>query len=78
MEDAYKEMSWSILSGSITTFGSGFFLYFCSLLIFKKFAFLITSTIVMSYLTSMLLFGAMCHIIGPQPKLNNLKDNNLK
>lgn len=65
MQQAYSEMGVSIMSGSITTFGSGAFLFFGNILTFQKFAVLITSTISISFLIAMLFFGALCHIMGP-------------
>jgi len=66
MKQSYKQMGISILSGTLTTFGSGAFLFGAQLVLFNKFAVLITSTISLSFLTSMLLFGALSHMIGPQ------------
>lgn len=66
MQQAYKEMGVSILSGSITTFGSGVFLFGGKILTFNKFAVLITSTISLSFIVAMLLFGALMHVLGPQ------------
>lgn len=59
-------MGVSILSGCITTFGCGFSLFFGNFTYFKKFALVITSTIVISFITAMLSFGAFCHIFGPE------------
>lgn len=66
MQQAYTEMGVSITSGAITTFGSGIFLYGGILIIFNKFAVLITATITISYTVAMLFFGAMCHCFGPE------------
>ena len=66
MKQAYKEMGVSIFSGTITTFGCGAFLFGGNITLFSKFAVLITSTISISFLTAMLLFGALCHTIGPE------------
>lgn len=66
IRQAYMEMGISILSGTITTFGSGSALFGGQVITFRKFAVLITSTIILSFLMSMLLFGALCHILGPQ------------
>ena len=66
IRQAYMEMGISILSGTITTFGSGSALFGGQVITFQKFAVLITSTISISFLVSMLLFGAICHIMGPQ------------
>jgi predicted RND superfamily exporter protein len=66
MRQTYKNMGVSILSGTITTLGSGAFLYGGELMMFKKFSIIICSTILLSYLVSMLLFGALMHILGPE------------
>lgn len=65
-------MGVSILSGALTTFGSGAFLFGGNIITFQKFAVLITSTISISFLVSMLFFGAICHIIGPENGLGDL------
>ena len=64
-------MGISILSGTITTLGCGISLFGGKLLTFKKFAVIITSTISISFLSAMLMFGAVCHDVGPQ---NNFGD----
>ena len=74
MKQAYKEMGVSILSGTITTFGSGIFLFGGQVVTFKKFSILITSTITISFLTSMVLFGALMHTIGPEDGKGDLKN----
>lgn len=66
MQQAYTEMGVSILSGALTTFGSGSFLFGGNIITFQKFAVLITSTISIAFLVSMLFFGAVCHIAGPE------------
>ena len=66
MKESYEEMGVSILSGCLTTFGSGAFLFGGKLVTFKKFAVLITSTVGISFIVSMFLFGSIMHIIGPQ------------
>lgn len=64
-------MGVSILSGTITTLGCGMSLFGGKLITFQKFAVIITSTIGISFLSAMLLFGALCHVVGPQ---NNFGD----
>ena len=59
LKEAYGEIAIGITSGAITTFGCGLFLFGGKNLVFKKFATLISSTIAFSFLTSMLLFGAL-------------------
>lgn len=66
MKQAYTEMGVSIFSGSITTFGSGVFLFGGQVITFQKFAVLITSTIFISFMIAMLFFGAVIHILGPE------------
>ena len=72
MKTAFTQMGISIFSGTLTTFGSGAFLFGGQLSIFNKFAVLITSTIVFSFFSSMLLFGALCHIVGPENGTGNI------
>lgn len=66
MKQAYEEMGISILSGCCTTFGSGAFLFGGVLVTFQKFAILITCTVAISFIISMVLFGAIMHAIGPE------------
>jgi len=66
MQQSYKHMGISILSGSITTIGSALFLLGGQLSVFYKFGILISSTIAFSFILAMLLFGALSHIVGAQ------------
>jgi Mn2+/Fe2+ NRAMP family transporter len=65
-------MGVSIFSGMITTIGSSIFLFLGKILLFEKFAVIIVSTAAVSFLTSMLFFGAVMHIFGPQYNWGNL------
>lgn len=65
-------MGVSILSGTITTLGCGISLFGGKLITFQKFAVIITSTISISFLSAMLLFGALCHVFGPQNNFGNI------
>lgn len=65
-------MGISILSGTITSLGCGSALYGGETTIFQKFAIIITTTITMSFLAAMLLFGALCHTVGPQDDVGNI------
>ena len=65
MKQSYNHMGKSIFSGTMTTLGSGVFLFGGKLITFEKFATIIGSTIVISFLVAMLFFGAMMHIMGP-------------
>lgn len=72
IQQAYTEMGVSIFSGTITTFGCGVALFGGKLITFQKFAVIITSTIAISFCSSMLLFGALCHVIGPQKNFGDI------
>lgn len=65
IREAYGQMGVSILSGAITTLGSGLALFGGRMRIMQKFAVIITSTITISFVSSMVLFGALCHVVGP-------------
>ena len=73
MQQAYEEMGISILSGCCTTFGSGAFLFGGQLVTFYKFAVMITSTVTISFIVAMFLFGSIMHTIGPQNGLGDVK-----
>jgi len=66
MDQSYRNMGVSIISGSITTFGSAIFLFGGDLSLYNKFAVIISSTVAISFMVSMFLFGAICHAIGPE------------
>lgn len=59
-------MGVSILSGLITTFGSGSALLFCDFLFFKKFGMTISITVLFAFIISTFVFGAFMHTMGPQ------------
>lgn len=59
-------MGVSIFSGTITTMGCGVALFGGKMITFQKFAVIISSTIAFSFISAMLLFGALCHVMGPE------------
>lgn len=65
MDQAYREMGISILSGMLTTAVAGSFLFLGAPITFTKFATLVCSTVTISFLVSMIFFGAVMHSIGP-------------
>ena len=73
MQQSYEEMGISILSGCCTTFGSGAFLFGGKLVTFYKFAVMITSTVTISFIVAMFLFGSIMHAFGPQNGLGDVK-----
>jgi predicted RND superfamily exporter protein len=72
MKQAYGEMGISILSGAITTFGAGCFVFLCTVKPTQKIAVLITSTIGISFFVAMVLFGAIIHTVGPEDGCGDL------
>lgn len=65
-------MGTSVFAGMTTTVGAAVFLFLGQIVLFEKFATIIVSTCAISFLTSMLFFGAVMHIIGPQAGFGNL------
>jgi hypothetical protein len=65
-------MGGTILAGSITTLGSGLFLFPATMIFFGKFAILITSTILLSFFYSMVFFASMMHAFGPNGLTGNI------
>jgi predicted RND superfamily exporter protein len=72
IKQSYHEIGISILAGAITTFGSGAFLFPAVLITFTKFAVIISSTVLFSFLYSMFFFGAMCHAFGVEGKTGDI------
>jgi hypothetical protein len=65
-------MGISVTAGAITTIIAGAFLALCILTFFVKFAFLITWTIICSYLWAVVFFGALCMAAGPSGKFGDI------
>lgn len=72
MQETFRNMGSAIFSAALTTLGAGCFLYGGKLITFHKFAIIICATIGASFLVSMLFFGAIMHICGPQSGCGNL------
>ena len=66
MQATYKNMGSPILAGTISTLGAGTFLFGGKLTIFMKFGVCIMCTIAVSFIVSMVFFGALMMIVGPQ------------
>jgi len=66
-------MGVSILNGALTTVGCGVFLFGGKMMTFHKFAVLITTTIALSWVTSMVLFGALMHVMGPEKDFGTVR-----
>ena len=65
-DDSLKHLGKSILSGGITTIGSGIFLFFTATLLLRQFAVLITATILFSLLFSLVFFVALLYLLWPE------------
>ena len=66
MQESLMAMGVSVLAGSLTTFLSGFMLFFAIMTFFTKFSFLICATIVFSLIWSLGFFSAFMMILGPE------------
>ena len=66
--ESVTAMGISIISGAITTLGSGVFLFGGTLMFFQKFAVVITVTVLFSLLYSLIYFQALLHAFGPSGK----------
>jgi len=66
MRQSYREMGVSILSGCLTTFGCGAFLFGGTFVFFQTFALIITVTVGISIVVAVFTFGALCHSVGPE------------
>jgi hypothetical protein len=58
-------MGVSILAGAITTFGAGILCFLGTARPMTKIGVLVTATIAISLFVSMVLFGAIIHVMGP-------------
>jgi hypothetical protein len=58
-------MGVTILNGALSTFVSSLFLFNANIIIFYKFAVMLSTTICVAFFTSMFFFGSACHIFGP-------------
>ena len=65
-------MGISILSGVTLSLGASLFLFFATNLVFFKFLILISFTEVIAFLVSMVFFGSVCHVIGPQDGVGDI------
>ena len=64
--ESISSMGVSIFSGGITTLGSGIFLFGAKILFFKKFAVIITATVVLSLSYALIYFVGFVHVLGPE------------
>eukprot|EP00164_Ancoracysta_twista_P001242 GFYU01001629.1.p1 GENE.GFYU01001629.1~~GFYU01001629.1.p1 ORF type:complete len:1046 (-),score=368.07 GFYU01001629.1:102-3239(-) len=72
VQDALTAMGVSVTAGALTTLGSGCFLWGATLTFFTKFAFLISTTIAMSFIWSVFFFMALCATVGPSGEFCNI------
>mmetsp|Transcript_25152 Transcript_25152/g.32682 ORF Transcript_25152/g.32682 Transcript_25152/m.32682 type:complete len:932 (-) Transcript_25152:127-2922(-) len=70
---ALRSMGVTILAGAITTFGSGLFLFFCTLTFFYKFAVMICLTITFSFAWSLGFLSTILMVLGPEKDFGSVK-----
>jgi len=63
---AIQNMGSTVFAGAITTAGSGAFMFLCVVTFFWKMALLICTTIIYSFLFSLLFFMGLCFLAGPE------------
>ena len=66
MQYAYQEMGVSVTSGLAVTFVSAVWLLFSKVLLFKKIGVVMLASSLYAFYGSMIVFGVLCHICGPQ------------
>ena len=71
--EAIGEMGISIFSGAMTTIGSAMFLFGGQNAFFRKFAFMISTTVIIALIYSLIYFTALSHGFGPEGNAGNVK-----
>lgn len=66
MQYAYQEMGVSVTSGLIVTFFTGAWLLFSKVLLLQKVGVIMLASSLYAFYGSMIAFGVICHICGPQ------------
>ena len=67
-------MGQTILGGALTSIFAGVFLMFCNVAFLNQFGILFITTIVASFLSSVVFFPSVLYIFGPDEKQGNLKE----
>lgn len=65
-------MGVSIVSGALTTLGSGVFLFGGTIIFFQKFALVICVTVLFSLVYSLAYFLAFLHAFGPNGRMGDI------
>merc|ERR1711871_1740780 len=65
VEEALTVMGVTVLAGAVTTLGAGSFMFLCKMVFFTKMAFLMTATIIHSFLFALVYFMAILALAGP-------------
>jgi len=71
VRQALTEMGVSVISGAMTTIGSGIMLTFCTIQIFSKFGIIISLTLGLSIMFALFLFPAILSVVGPVGKMGS-------
>lgn len=72
MKQAYLQKGKTITSTSLAILLSSCFLFGAQITIFYNYAVAIIGTIIISYVMSMVFFGALCHIMGPSSGVGDM------
>ena len=73
-DEAYRQMGQTILGGALTSIFAGVFLMFCNVAFLNQFGTLFITTIVASFMSSVVFFPSILYIFGPDGKQGDLKD----
>ena len=71
--EAITKMGVSLFNGAMATVGSTCALFFSQLIFFRKFAFMLSSTVVLSVLFSLIYYSALSHSFGPENQSGSIK-----
>jgi predicted RND superfamily exporter protein len=70
---AYRQMGQTILGGALTSCFSGFFLIICNVGMLNKFGILFITTIIASFLTSLIFLPSFLYVFGPNNETGSIR-----
>ena len=66
MENAYKSLGISIISGGCVSILSVSFLALAKMVVYRKVCYMVVTTVLNGMIVSLFLFGSLAHLVGPQ------------
>jgi len=66
MENAYKSLGISIISGGSVSILGVSCLAFAKVVVYRKVCYMIATTVANAMIVSLFLFGSLAHLVGPQ------------